>query len=227
MASGFRRQSAPSIALLALLLLTGACSSPRPAPPVTPATPSPAAPGPVSPSPSPAQDLVLVGPAPTDLHDVDWAKTPVPGEFCDVPGLVQPGAEGEATATSQTWGTVRIQRGINVKYGDTDGDQRDEAAVYVGCDDNGATMSGQLVAAYVVFTRKGDSLAAIGAITPRHKSAAYITALVGLEFAPGRITVHEKWYRQTDPRCCPTGDATTVWTLGGNRLTPGEPRVVS
>ncbi|MFJ9034599.1 hypothetical protein ACIRQP_40400 [Streptomyces sp. NPDC102274] len=88
-------------------------------------------------------------------------------------------------------------------------------------------MNTQLVAAYVVFTRKGDRLAAIGAITPRQKSAAYITALVGLEFAPGRITAHEKWYRQTDPHCCPTGDVTTVWTLAGDRLTPGEPRVVS
>ncbi|MFB7466134.1 hypothetical protein ACFCZ1_21985 [Streptomyces sp. NPDC056224] len=227
MASGLRGASALSIALLALVLLTGACSSPRPAPPVPTDTPSPAAPRPVSPSPSPAQGPVLVGPAPADLHDVDWAKTPVPGEFCDVPGLVQPNAEGRATATSRTWGTVGISRGMKVKYGDTDGDQRDEAALYMGCDDNGATMSGQLVAAYVVFTRKGDSLAAIGAITPRQKSAQYITALVGLEFAPGRITAHEKWYRQTDPHCCPTGDAATVWTREGDRLTPGEPRVVS
>ncbi|MFE4540516.1 hypothetical protein ACFRKB_36545 [Streptomyces scopuliridis] len=227
MAGGLRRPSAPSIALLTLLLLTAACSSPRPAPPVPPVTPSPAAPGPVSPSPSPAQGPVIVGPAPADLHDVDWAKTPVPGEFCDVPGLVHLNAEGEATATSRTWGTVGIQGGNTIKYGDTDGDQRDEAAIYMACDDNGATMSGQLVAAYVVFTRKGDNLAAIGAITPRQKSASYITALVGLEFAPGRITAHEKWYRQTDPHCCPTGDATTVWTREGDRLTPGEPRVVS
>ncbi len=227
MASGLRRSSTPCIALLALLLLTGACTSPRPAPPVGPAASAPVIPAPVSPSPSPTQGPVVVGPAPADLHDVDWAKTPVPGEFCDVPGLVQPDAAGAATATSRTWGTVRIRRGIKVQYGDTDGDQRDEAAVYMGCDDNGSTMSGQLVAAYVVFARKGDGLAAIGAITPRQKSAEYITALTGLEFAPGRITAHEKWYRQTDPRCCPTGDATTVWTRQGDSLTPGEPRVVS
>ncbi|WP_405676500.1 hypothetical protein OG239_40875 [Streptomyces sp. NBC_00868] len=78
-----------------------------------------------------------------------------------------------------------------------------------------------------MFTLKGDSLAAIGAITPRQKSAKYITALAGLEFAPGRITAYEKWYRQTDPHCCTTGDATAVWTREGDRLTPGEPRVVS
>uniref|UniRef100_A0AAU2VCW5 Lipoprotein n=1 Tax=Streptomyces sp. NBC_00003 TaxID=2903608 RepID=A0AAU2VCW5_9ACTN len=227
MASGLRHRSSSSIALLALLVLTGACSSPSPAPPVPPLTPSPAAPDHVSPSPSPAQGPVLVGPAPTDLHDADWAKTPIPGEFCDVPGLIRLDAEGKATAVSRTWGTVRIQRGIKVEYGDTDGDQRDEAAIYMGCDDNGATMSGQLVAAYVVFTHKGNSLAVIGAITPRQKSAEYSTALVRLEFAPGRITAHEKWYRQTDAHCCATGDATTVWTREGDRLTPGEPRVVS
>ncbi|MFK0217005.1 hypothetical protein ACIQWN_02320 [Streptomyces vinaceus] len=225
MASGSRRGTSSSIVLLALFLLTGACGSPRPAPPVTPLTPSPVAPGAVSSSPSPAQGPVLVGPGPADLHDVDWANTPVPGAFCDVPGLVRTGAGGEAVATSRTWGTVRIQQGNEVAYGDTDGDRRDEAAVYVGCSD-GAKMNAQLVAAYVVFTRKGESLAALGAITPRQKSDVFTTALAGLEFAPGRITAHEKWYRQTDAHCCPSGNADTVWTREGDGLTPGAPRVL-
>ncbi|WP_330333541.1 hypothetical protein OHS33_30030 [Streptomyces sp. NBC_00536] len=120
---------------------------------------------------------------------------------------------------------MRIQQGIKVAYGDTDGDRRDEAAVYMGCSD-GAKMNAQLVAAYVVFTRKGDSLAALGAITPRQKSDVYTTALVGLELAPGRITAHEKWYRQTDAHCCPSGNADTVWTREGDSLTPGAPRVL-
>ncbi|KOY54387.1 hypothetical protein ADK59_30065 [Streptomyces sp. XY332] len=230
MTSGLRRGTTSSLALLTLLLLIGACGSPRPAPPVPPLTPSsvaavPDSPSP-SPSPSPAQGPVLVGPAPADLHDVDWSKAPVPGEFCGVPGLVTLDAEGNATATSRTWGAVRIRRGTRVAYGDTDGDQRDEAAVYMGCDDNGSTMNGQLVAAYVVFTHQGNGLAALGAITPQQKSALYITALVGLEFAPGRITAHERWYRQTDAHCCPSGNADTVWTREGDRLTPGAPRVV-
>ncbi|WP_312866144.1 hypothetical protein [Streptomyces boluensis] len=184
-------------------------------------------PGRGSSAPSPTDAPDVVGPAPRDLHDVDWAEVPVPGEFCGVPGLVRWNADGEAVATSRTWGKVRLSGGLNVQYGDTDGDGRDEAVVYVGCDDNGATQNTQIQAGYVVFDRLGDDLAAIGSITPQQKSASYLTALVRAEFATGRITVYEKWYRANDAHCCPGGDATTVWTREGNRLTPGDPRVTS
>ncbi|MBW5482147.1 hypothetical protein GPJ59_09695 [Streptomyces bambusae] len=169
----------------------------------------------------------MIGPAPADLHDVDWANSLVPGDFCDLPEPVRL-TDGVATATSRTWGTVRVRSGRNVTYGDTDGDQRDEAALHVGCDDNGATMSGQLAVGYVVLSRLGDSLAVLGTITPRQKqTGSYGIGLTQVDFAPGRITVHERWHRPTDPRCCPTGESTTVWTREGNRLVPGEPRVVS
>ncbi|MDJ0340976.1 hypothetical protein QMK19_08900 [Streptomyces sp. H10-C2] len=92
---------------------------------------------------------------------------------------------------------------MNVVYGDTDGDNRDEAAIYVGCSD-GFTQNGQLVAGYVVFIHAGDRLAVIGSITPRQNPpGVYPTALTQLEFAPGRIVVQEKWYRPADAHCCP------------------------
>ncbi|MFD8520653.1 hypothetical protein ACFV2D_11625 [Streptomyces capillispiralis] len=151
---------------------------------------------------------------------MDWANAPAPGDF------VRFGARGEATATSTVWGTVRVRRGTTVLYGGTDGDHRDEVAVYVGCDDNGATQNTQIAAGYVVYTHAGDDLAVLGSITPQ-QDGEYLTALTGAEFAPGRITVHEKWYRTNDAHCCPSGDAVTVWTREGDRLTAGVPRITS
>ncbi|MFD4689140.1 hypothetical protein [Streptomyces sp. NPDC058463] len=231
MTTGLQRIT-PLTVLLALLLMTGACGSPQPAPPVEPATREPADSDPASPLPSAvpssAAGSEVVGRAPADLRDVDWAAIPFPGEFCAVPGLVRFDAELEARARSETWGPVRIRRTTRVVYGNFDGDTRDEAIVYVGCDDDGVTQNTQIAAGYVVFGHAGRNLVVLGSITPQQKSrASYPTALVRPEFAEGRITVYEKWYRTSDAHCCPTGDATTVWTREGNRLTPGAPRIVS
>ncbi|MFE7273172.1 hypothetical protein [Streptomyces sp. NPDC057623] len=228
MATGLQRIN-PLTAFLAILLTTSACDTPSPAPPVKPSTQGTAASDAESSDASATTSSAgpeVVGPAPVDLHDVDWTNTPAPGEFCGVKGLVRFDAQSEARAKSTVWGPVRVRRGTEVLYGDTDGDNRDEAVVYVGCDDNGKTQNAQIAAGYVVYGRAGKNLVVIGSITPR-QSGQYSTALVGAEFAPGRIVVHEKWYRTNDPHCCPTGDATTVWTREDNRLTPGDPRITS
>ncbi|MFJ8967428.1 MULTISPECIES: hypothetical protein [Streptomyces] len=214
--------------LLTVLLMTGACDAAQPAPPVTQSAsgPTPSTSGPDAAAPSPDASLV-VGPAPADLRDVNWDDVPVPGDFCGIPGLVPVDHTGDATATSRTWGPVRVTRTKNIIYGDTDGDGRDEAVVFVGCDDNGATQNEGTAVAYAVYAHVGKNLAVLGSMTPRQKTVMYHTRLVGAEFEPGRIIVHEKWYRANDAHCCPSGDATTVWTRDGNRLEPGAPRVTS
>ncbi|WP_324785172.1 hypothetical protein [Streptomyces sp. H51] len=225
----FLQRTTPLTAFLTFLLLTSACDAPKPAPPVETSAQGSDATGTGSSGASPTAGSSapeVVGPAPADLHDVDWTKTPAPGEFCGVPELVRFDARGEARATSTVWGPVHVMRGRNVYYGDTDGDNRDEAALYVGCDD-GVTQNAQIAAGYVVYARVGKDLVVIGSITPRQKAGPYPTLLARPEFAPGRIIAHEKWYRPNDAHCCPSGDATTVWTREGSRLTPGEPHITS
>lgn len=222
---------APLATLLALLMMSGACTGPHPSDPVKPATEEPAVSDPASPLPSrtgsSAPRLEALGPAPADLHDVDWTNTPIPGEFCAVPGLVRFDAKREARANSKKWGPARLVLGKNVIYGDIDTDNRDEAAVYVGCgDDRGGNE--QFTAAYLVFTHAGDGLAVLGSVTPQQNPPGpYPTALAELDFAPGRIVAHEKWWRTTDAHCCPSGNATTIWTRERNRLTPGDPRITT
>ncbi|MFE6759485.1 hypothetical protein ACFVDQ_38810 [Streptomyces sp. NPDC057684] len=227
MATGLQR-IVPLTALLMLALTTSACDTPSPAPPVKSSESSAPSWSPDASTGSGADASgAIVGPAPSDLHDVDWTKVPAPGAFCGVPKLVRFDAQGQAAARSTAWGTVRIMRGRTVLYGDTDGDHRDEAAVYLGCDDTGATQNGQIAAAYAVYGHVGKNLGVIGTITPRKKSATYLTALVGADFSTGRIVAHEKWYRPNDAHCCPTGDATTVWYRHGDGLTPGATRLTS
>ncbi|MFA3877723.1 hypothetical protein ABS735_29285 [Streptomyces sp. MMCC 100] len=228
MASRSPRVAAVPVLVLAVLALAGACDSPSPAPPVGPPSEDPA--GATSPSQSTivrsGDGPVVVGPAPEDLREVEWAEVPTPGEFCGVPELLRFGSGSEVKAASTTWGTVRVFRSERFEYGDTDGDRRDEAAVYVACRDT-VTMNAQITSGYVVYARVGDDLAVLGSITPRRKDGAYPTQLTSVEFAPGRIIVHEKWFRPNDAHCCPSGDATTVWLREADRLTPGTTRVTS
>ncbi len=177
---------------------------------------------------APAPTGKSVGAAPADLHDVDWARVPVPGDFCGVPGLVT-FKGGEATATSRTWGPVHLfRRDEGMVYGDIEGDQRSEAAVSVGCDNGGGTAAGQLAFAFVVFEGVQGRLIAIGTVTPqKNPPDQHTTLLWKLQMTRGRLIAHENWYRPMDPTCCPTGKAETIWTVKDGHLTPGAPHITS
>jgi hypothetical protein len=168
-----------------------------------------------------------VAAAPADLRELDWAKVPIPGAFCGVPGLVRL-EDNPAKATSDTWGPVHLYRSEKVVYGDVKGDRRSEAAVGVDCNNGGGTAAGQLAFAFVVFEGVRGRLVPIGTITPRKNPPNQLpTVLSKLELQRGRITAHEAWYRPSDSTCCPTGTAVTTWTVKGDHLVPGAPHITS
>ncbi|MFJ8159416.1 hypothetical protein ACIRBY_00640 [Streptomyces sp. NPDC096136] len=169
-----------------------------------------------------------IGPAPEDLHTVDWAHTPIPGDVCAVPGLVRFDDKGEAWGTSRTWGPVLVNLERDVAYGDIDGDGRDEAGVTIGCHNGGGTAAGRLAWGGVVFGRRGSDLTVIGTLTPRQQlPEAMPTQVARIQIALHQVVVYENWFRDGDSTCCPSGGATTVWAHEGNRLTPGAPRITS
>ncbi|RSS84366.1 hypothetical protein [Streptomyces sp. WAC06614] len=222
-----------STGLMGLLLLSAGCGGPGASPrisagpPSAPAPSSPAAAVPPTGS-SPTASAAVVGPAPGDLHEVDWASTPFPGEYCDVPGLVRSSDSDQVKEHSRTWGAVHVFRYAEVTYGDLDGDGRDEAAISVSCDNGGGTASGQLVFGYVVFGRSAAGLVALGSLTARQRpSGVATTRMGGVVLGPGRATVTEHWYHPEDPTCCPQGRATTVWTYENQRFVPTSPRITS
>ncbi|MFF4578456.1 hypothetical protein [Streptomyces sp. NPDC001389] len=221
-------------ALPALILLTGACGTPHPGARIEHATQSPdtrppGAEDPRTPQPSMSSPAAVgtIGPAPEDLHTVDWAHTPVPGDICGVPGLVRFDEKGEAWGTSRTWGPVLVNLQRDVAYGDIDGDGRDEAAVTIGCHNGGGTAAGRLAWGGVLIGRTGGNLTVIGTLTPRQQLPQSMPTQVAFQIALHQVVVHENWFRDGDSTCCPSGTAITVWTHDGDRLTPGAPQVTS
>ncbi|WP_433071020.1 hypothetical protein [Streptomyces iakyrus] len=210
------------------LALMAACTAPGPGPRITPAPLSPysANPSPTSAAPKAAS----LGTAPPDLHDLDWARARIPGDFCDISEAVTLGSY-ETTAKSRTYGTVHVYRvGEEVQYGNVTGDARSEAALPVGCDNGGGTAAGQLAFGIIVFQSDAGQLKSLGTVTARHnpENAPHVTLLGDIDLALGKATVEEKWYRPSDANCCPTGTAVTVWTLQDDgTLTAGPPRITA
>jgi len=221
--------------LVAVVVSTVACGAPEIGERISRADPTSAAvttPGnpraPLGDSMEPTAAPSL-GPAPSNLRAVDWTIATVPGEFCDIPGLVT-FLDGEATVTSLNWGEVHADIVPEAtRYGDLDGDGVDEAAVSVGCDTGGGTGAGQLETGYVVVRESGGVLRSIGTITPQLQpaDAPNATRMGGVGFSIGQLVVNEIWYRSGDATCCPTGEAETTWTFRNGGLEPSPPLVTS
>lgn len=162
-----------------------------------------------------------LGSAPADVRAVDWNSVALPGEFCDIDGLVTV-ENGEATARSGEWGRVHVDIwNDSTTYGDVDGDGDEEAALEVGCDTGGGTAASQLVNAYVVVDSSGGRLWGAGVLTPQGESGGAVPArLEDLQFGEGRVTVRELWHREWDSNCCPSGEAESTWELRDGVLEP-------
>ncbi|HEX4249252.1 MAG TPA: hypothetical protein VH008_15420 [Pseudonocardia sp.] len=160
---------------------------------------------------------------------MNWTQQALPGSFCHIPGLVHY-LNGAATGTSEKWGPVHLTVDPrSTRYGDFFGDGDEVAAVHVGCDNGGGTADGQLVDSYVVVRSSAGTLHAIGVIVPQMAAVpgVHVPLLSGADFAAGKITVHEVWYRHYDGTCCPSGRAITVWALQNGALVAGHPSVTS
>ncbi|NBE53344.1 hypothetical protein [Streptomyces boluensis] len=168
------------------------------------------------------------GKVPEDLRDLDWARTSVPGDFCDVAGLIT-FKSGRAWAQSKTYGKIHAENVPDqVTYGNVLGDSRVEAAMQVGCDNGGEMGSGRLVWAYLVFSSEQGQLKVVGTLTPQQDPPGFaVSTFEKVELSPGRVTAYENWHREdSDALCCPTGKAVTTWTPGADgSLEAGKPRI--
>lgn len=167
----------------------------------------------------------------SDLHAVDWRRVVVPGAAC---GATRPihidggGDWGDAfvrSAAHPWWPAVVVGSGWSgVRYGDLDGDGRDEAALDVVCSNAGGTASGQLAFSNAIFAARGRWLHSIGIITPRQPldPDAWHVPLVWAEIRRGKVIGHEAWYGPQDGTCCASGRARTIWAYAHGRLRPSR-----
>ncbi len=202
-----------------------------PCPKITSVPPSHGSAGVVTTSPAGVTSSSL-GPAPDDLHGVDWDQATVTGAFCGVEGPVRL-RDGRAEATSTLWGKVFLwtSRPAQVRYGDLDGDGRDEAAVTLGCDDGSGATPWKLALGYgiVVVRSVGGSSELVGEIsaTTMRDDAPHIPSLTEPRLEKGVITVEELWYRPSDGDCCPSAASLTRWWLRDGTLKADPPVQVS
>jgi hypothetical protein len=47
----------------------------------------------------------------------------------------------------------------------------------------------------------------------------WLGSLVGVSFHGDKVVAHETYYGGSDGTCCPSGRATSIWTISGGRLT--------
>ncbi|MFE2048466.1 hypothetical protein ACFXAS_08190 [Streptomyces sp. NPDC059459] len=207
------RRVSQALLAVAVAAVATACSTPEQGPRVTPAPAEPSVSAPL-PTVSPLAPGPALGPAPGDLRDVDWTRAVLPGDFCGITGTVTL-SDSEGLADSKTWGRVHVALLTDLTtYGDVTGDDLDEAAVAVGCDNGGGTAAGQLVFATIVLTARDGRLYALGTLDTQDDSSGPHPPLVSTtKLTSGKATMTELWYRQSDADCCPSGERVSTWTL--------------
>jgi hypothetical protein len=162
------------------------------------------------------------------VRAVDWRRVAVPGAACGARNAIhtRPNTWGDAFVRSAVfpwWPAVAVATGSNgVRYGDLDGDRRQEAALTVVCSNAGGTAAGQLAFSSVIFGARGRLLKSIGIITPRQPldPAASHVPLLWAEIRRGRVIAHEAWYGPHDGSCCASGRVRTIWAYSNGALRP-------
>ena len=118
--------------------------------------------------------------------------------------------------------SVEVDTGwISVVYGDLAGHGQDDAGLIFNCNNRGGTADGILLYGWVIFSGLDGQLSVVGVVTARIRPGTATPVMITI--APGRITAHEFFYGPSDPTCCASGRATTVWTYAHGRLRPGAP----
>ena len=163
-----------------------------------------------------------------DLHAVDWSNFAVPGRSClrahdihlhDGRALLRDNVRGHPSYPSGTGPRYDLLELGRVMYGDFRGDGHDDAAVSLGCSNNGGTADGLLLDSFAVYSGRAGKVIYLGLITPQHQPRNVLPTLPEIaSIAPGKITVQEAWYGPNDMTCCPNGRATTTWALSAGKV---------
>lgn len=172
-----------------------------------------------------------------NLHAVDWRKVALPGAVCGSSRPIRarnygdgPEAFIHADVDLLWWNPVWVYSWGRPRFGDLDGDGRDEAALQVVCANGGGTADGQLAFSDVIFKALGKTLRVVGIVTPRQPPLDLDKTHVPLSLVSaigrGRVVVSEAWYGRYDGTCCASGRARTIWTYRGGRLRPSRTTIL-
>ena len=203
-----------------------------PSAPAATAAPTPSAPATAAAGPPGSQDRGAAA--------FDWKNITVPGDACLSQSPIEL-VNGAALIPDEVRG--RPVGGSGPRYdhlgefeqptfGDFEGQTSTamavDAAVPLGCDNNGGTADGALLYSIAVFSVGSGAQRSVGLITPHQQTAGNLpTLLSNVTMTPGQITITELWYGPDDPTCCPSGKAQTTWRYAGGSLTYAGTRIVT
>jgi hypothetical protein len=105
--------------------------------------------------------------------------------------------------------SVEVDTGwLPLVSGDLANNGRDDVGLNFDCNNGGGTADGILVFGWVIFSGADVKLSVVGVVIPRVQPAAPVTIAI----ERGRIIAHEAVYGRSDPTCCASGRASTIWT---------------
>jgi hypothetical protein len=160
------------------------------------------------------------------IRHVNWGAVTLPGSICrgSQPVHLRNGsAVARRTQRSDgvwhTWPRIYLSEiGAHPTYGTLGG--RPAAALDVGCNNGGQTADGYMAYAQVIFVERHDAAPILAGIVKPHiqpwgSAGPRLASLLTVTFHGNEVIAHEAFYGGSDGTCCPSGQATTVWTHSG------------
>jgi hypothetical protein len=196
--------------------LVSACGSGTSVAPVGAPTPTPS---PVARSASPTLVRGL------DLHGVDWREAAMPGAACFQPRpirlrhgqgapYVRPGFTADSGKRTARLELATFNKNL-FTFGDLEGGNTSDATVGLNCNNTGGMAGGALLYSVAVFSGRTGQPRLLGLLTPQVQHEDELPTLIDdVRITRGQITWVEAFYGGHDGTCCPSGEATTVWTYG-------------
>lgn len=168
--------------------------------------------------------------APVDLRALDWASFAIPGSLCRSAKPIRL-HDGTAINVPSDFDGPEENMAQDVRastdkivYGDVTGDGHDEAALPVLCANHDSTAAGQTAMGIMIFDGSSGQAALLATLTsqqPRVGEPPNFLAVT--EMGAGKVAAVDTYYRQDDPNCCPSGNATETWSYRNGTLTPDPP----
>ncbi|WP_285484297.1 hypothetical protein [Amycolatopsis sp. NBRC 101858] len=154
----------------------------------------------------------------TAVAQKDFTNATLPAGVCDsvAPVVLRAGTATVPTKDAGSWIVELLPQAPSLRA-DVDGDGAENALITVGCTPEGGNAS---YAEVVVLAGTGTGgLRSLGILLPQKaQPQTYAPAVDKLSYAGGQLTMTELTYAPTDPHCCPTVRATTVWSWRGGKF---------
>jgi hypothetical protein len=162
-----------------------------------------------------------------DVARVNWGDVTIPGKLCKVNGSIRLHNGVSAPVSHSGFGFPVQASASTVTHGNL-GHGLQVTALEIFCSIPNGTAASQLSEGIFVFDSPGGAAHLLGTLTPTYfpKTHAHIPYIsVDHITTTGRIATTEYWYTNSDPDCCPTGRAHTVWRWTGHGFVPGHTTV--